>query len=38
MKNTIGKTFVDEFIKKMKEAGVSNEEIISLVKEAIGEC
>ena len=38
MKNTIGKTFVDEFIKKMKEAGVSSEEIISLVKEAIGEC
>ena len=37
MKNTIGKTFVNEFIKKMHDAGVSNNEIITLVKEAIGE-
>ena len=37
MKNTIGKTFVEEFLKKMHDAGVSNNEIITLVKEAIGE-
>lgn len=37
MKNSIGKTFVEEFIKKMHDAGVSNNEIINLVKEAIGE-
>ena len=37
MKNTIGKTFVNEFIKKMHDAGVSDNEIIKLVQEAIGE-
>ena len=36
MKNSIGKVFVQEFIKKMKDAGVSDKEIISLVQEAIG--
>lgn len=35
MKNTIGKTFVNEFIKKMHDAGVSDNEIIKLVQEAI---
>ena len=37
MKNSIGKTFVQEFIKKMHEVGVSDAEIINLVKESIGE-
>lgn len=37
MKNIIGKTYVNEFIKKMHDAGVSNDEIIKLVQEAIGE-
>ena len=35
MKSTIGKTFVEEFIKKMHDVGVSDSEIISLVKQAI---
>ena len=37
MKNIIGKTYANEFIKKMHDAGVSNDEIIKLVQEAIGE-
>ena len=37
MKNSIGKTFVQEFIKKMHEVGVTDAEIINLVKESIGE-
>lgn len=35
MKKTIGKNFAEEFIKKMREAGVSDDEIMNLVKEAL---
>ncbi len=35
MKKKIGKNFAEEFIKKMREAGVSDDEIMNLVKEAL---